>query len=311
MQNNEEYSERQLNTRALSMAGASFSLAAIIPVLVSLIFMLVLSLAAGEGVANSDWYKYFSFLVPPVCIAGVSVFFFRKTKVPPREIYAPCKWYWFVVALVLQFGVLFSLSELNEYFVHLLELIGYTRTNEADMLPTLGGWNLLPALLVIAVLPALFEETLFRGILVGRMQRSGWGTWCIALVSGALFSLFHTNPEQTVYQFVCGVCFALVALRAGSALPTIVAHFANNALILVLTSCGYGNFTALPHAAYLALIILSAVCLAGAALFLILFERKKNVRGKAPDGKKFFLMASFGIAVCALEWLTLFIERMV
>ena len=30
--------------------------------------------------------------------------------------------------------------------------------------------------LIIAALPAIFEETLFRGIFVGRMHASGWGS---------------------------------------------------------------------------------------------------------------------------------------
>ncbi len=299
----------ELNTRALETAGASFSLAAVIPVILSLVVGLIASAVGGKGYADSDWFKYLAYLISPVCIAGVEVFFFRRTKLHPKTVYAPCKWYYFAAALLLQFGVLFSLSELNEYFVRLLELMGYTRQNTT--LPTLTGWNLLPAILVIALLPAVFEETLFRGILVGRMGESGWGTVCTVLVSGALFSLYHTNPEQTIYQFVCGVLFALVALRSGSVLPSMVSHFANNAVILILTSCGYDVFSALPRAVYLALVICSAVCLVGATLFLVLFDRKKNVKGGAREGKKFFLMAAVGIGVCAVEWLALFIERLI
>ena len=291
------------------MAGVGFSAAAVLSVLVSFVVMLIVQGVAGKGYESKDWYLYLAFLISPVCIAGVALCAFRKGAVSPRMVYAPCKWYYFAIALLLQFGVLFSLSELNEYFVRLLELIGYKRS--ANFLPSLDGWNLLPAILIIAVLPAIFEETLFRGIITGGMHAGGWGTVPIVLISGALFSLFHTNPEQTIYQFVCGVCFALIALRAGSILPSIVSHFANNAVILILTSRGYAAFTDLPRAVYLSLVIVSAVCLVGAVLFLVLFDRKKNVKGGVKEGKKFFLMAALGIAVCAVEWLALFIERLI
>lgn len=309
MVQNTENPERLARQRVLGQAGVAYSLAAVLPALASLVIMLIVSFAAGSGYADADWFKYLSFLVAPVCIGATSLYIFRKNRVSPRKVYAPCKWYYFAIALLLQFGLLFSLSELNEYFVRLLELIGYKRAE--NTLPSLGGWNLLPAILVIALLPAVFEETLFRGILVGGMREGGWGTASTVLISGALFSLFHTNPEQTLYQFVCGMGFALIALRSGSVLPSIVSHFANNAVILALTSCGYGNLTALPRAVYLALVICSAVCLAGAALFLILFDKKKNVKGGVKEGKKFFFMAAAGIGICAVEWLAILIERLV
>ncbi len=290
------------------MAGVSFSAAAVLSALLSFVVALIVP-SVAKDYESADWFKYLSFLISPVCIAGVALYAFRKGAVSPRTVYAPCKWYYFVIALLLQFGVLFSLSELNEYFVRLLELIGYKRSE--SFLPSLDGWNLLPAILVIAVLPAIFEETLFRGILTGGMNAGGWGTVPAVLISGALFSLFHTNPEQTIYQFVCGVCFALIALRAGSILPSMVSHFANNAVILILTACGYAEFTDLPRAVYLSLVIVSAVCLAGAVLFLILFDKKKNVKGGVKEGKKFFWMAAVGIGVCAVEWLVLFIERLI
>ena len=219
MQTINEYDERELRTRELTEAGLCFSVSAVLPVFVSLLVLFIVPFAAGSGYAEQDWYKYITYLISPVCIAGACLLFFRRSKVPPRKVYRGCKWYYFVIALLLQFGVMISLSELNEYFVRLLELMGYERGGSA--LPSLGGWNLLPAILVIAVLPAIFEETLFRGVLVGRMGESGWGTASTVLISGALFSLFHTNPEQTLYQFISGAGFALIALRAGSILPAI------------------------------------------------------------------------------------------
>ena len=268
--------------------------------MLSLIASMIFALArVGEGAAESDWYKYISYLLPQISFAAACLIYFRRSKQPVREVYRPAKWYYFLIALTLQFGLLFSLNFLNEYFVKFLELFGY-HASMNDTIPDLSGWNLLPAILVIALLPAIFEETLMRGCVLGSMERSGWGTVSAVLVSGALFSLFHGNPEQTIYQFLCGAAFALLALRSGSILPGMMAHFLNNAVILIMTSCG-ADPSALPLGGEIALYVLSGVCLVG-SLGLLLFE-KRNVRGGVREGKQFFLAASVGMLVCAVEWI--------
>ncbi len=283
--------------------GIAYSLAALLCLFVSLILSVILSVAgAGKDISGEDWYKYLTYLLPQIAIAATCVVFFRRTKEPVKEFYRPAKWYYFFIAVLLQFGLLFSLNFLNGYFVDFLELFGYKSSMESTI-PTLTGWNLLPAILVIGLLPAIFEETLFRGAVFGSMRKSGWGTWKAVFISGALFSLFHGNPEQTVYQFLCGAAFALLAQRSGSILPGILAHFLNNAAILTLNSFGVGT-EALSSAGKAALCIASGACLLGTLLFLCL--EKKNVKGKLNGAKMFFLTASVGILVCAIEWIAVF-----
>lgn len=309
-----EKTEEDLKRRALSEAGITYSVCAVLPVVATLILSLVLiGLQNGREDANwyasQDWYKYLTFLLPQICFAAACVVFFRRSKVSPRQTYCGCKWYWFPIAAVMQFGLMFSLSELNGLFVELLKLAGYAPRE--GYLPNLSGWNLLPALLVIAVLPALFEETVFRGIISKQMHENGWGLWACVLVSGALFALFHQNPEQTIYQFICGACFTLVALKAGSVLPTMVAHFLNNALVLSLVAGfapGAGEDVVLrevlPAGGYAALCAVAAVCLVGSVVFTALFRRKKEEDNvKIEEGKAFFLAAAVGIGVCALFWI--------
>ena len=205
-----------------------------------------------------------------------------------------------VIALFMQLGLLFSLGELNTLFIGWLEKLGYT-SSESPLPPLEGGWLAL-SLFVVALLPAIFEETLFRGILARNMHGAGWGTWVTILVSGAMFSLFHGRPEQTVYQFLCGCCFALIAVRSGSVLPTVLSHFLNNALILVLSAFGLDAFTGTLG---LVLTVLSALCLAGTLIFLIFFDRKRGRKGGAPRAGVFFLAAAVGIVICAVQWVSM------
>ncbi len=301
MQTSTPQTEEDFKRLALKNAGIVYSATAVFPLVFSALLLLIVAAIGIENYQNEDWYKYFNYLIPQVCFAGIAVAFFRKSKAPVRMVYGGCKWYYFVIALILQFGLLFSLSELNAYFIKLLSLMGY-RPSEST-LPSLDGWNLLPAILVIAVLPALFEETVFRGIIARQMHENGWGTLSVVLVSGALFSLFHHNPEQTLYQFACGICLTLVAVRAGSVLPTVCAHFANNAGILILESTGNGSLSALPRGGYLALVIVSALCLAGMLAYLVFFDRRNHQKGHIKHARLFLFAAATGIGVCAVGWL--------
>lgn len=303
-----EREEMFFRRRALTEAGVAYSVGAVLPVLATLLVGVIAALAAGEAYAQTAWYRFLAYLLPQVCFAVAALIFFRRSKVEVRAVYRGCKWYYFPLALLMQFGLMSSLSELNTMFVELLEGFGYE--SATTPLPPLDGWYLLPALLIIALLPAVFEETLFRGILVGRMAASEWGTAATVLISGALFSLYHGNPAQTLYQFVCGATFALVVVRAGSILPSMAAHFANNAAILILTATGYqteGGWL-MPQGWNIALTAASAVCLVAVLAYLVFFDKSNARKGGVKDAKYFFFAAAVGIAVCAVQWFAVLIS---
>jgi hypothetical protein len=139
--------------------------------------------------------------------------------------------------VLLQIG-LFAFSELNTLFLEFLEGFGYTP--DEIRLPSINGWGFIGALIAVALLPAVFEEILFRGVLLGGMKQ--FGEVKAALLCGALFALYHQNPPQTVYQFICGTAFAFIAMRSGSILPTVLSHFLNNAFILCLYAFNVQTF---------------------------------------------------------------------
>lgn len=300
MENQADEAREQFRQKCLFEAGVTYSVASCLPVLLSFFVVLIAGGIAGEGYADTEWYRYLSYLLPQLCFCAAIAVYLHRTKVPFRSVYRGCRWYYFFIAVALQFG-LFSLSKLNGYFLQFLSHLSYEQP--AMSLPSLDGWRLLPAIAVIALLPAIFEETVFRGVLTRNMAESGWGTACTVVIGGAMFSLFHGNPAQTVYQFACGMCFTLVAVRSGSVLPTMISHFANNAVILALTAAG---FEEMPFGT--ALYIVSGVCLAATLAFLIFFDKNNRRRGGVKCGKKFFLAAGAGLLVCAVQWIAVLVS---
>jgi hypothetical protein len=200
------------------------------------------------------------------------------------------------------------LSWVNTFSVKFFKLFGYVPRGEGEdtnyYLPSLSGFNIVPAMLVIAVLPAILEESLFRGVLLRCGEESVGGLRIIFIV-GMCFSLYHASPEQTVYQFICGCVFAFIAVRSGSIMPSVVMHFLNNGVIIVLYATNLINESgnlAVPDAVNYVIYALSALCLI-VGLVLLIIDKKPFKPCKAGGVKNFFIYASVGIVALALIWI--------
>lgn len=303
MENNQNSQGRRQLPISSKGGGLAFSAAVTINLIISLIVSLIIG---ASGIADTDAAKYISYAVSPIAIGITLVLALCLYKQPARKVMpVRCHPKYYLIGLMLIFGLLFSLSSLNEYLIKLFELMGYVRRQ--NTVPDLSGWNLLPAILVIAVLPAVLEEILFRGIVLNNIEGEAGSVASVFLV-GLIFSLYHASVEQTVYQFICGCLFTLLALRAKSVAPTVLIHFINNALILIFGSFNLldanGNLI-LSQGWEIGLTIASALCLVGAVVWLVLDKKIKGGLCASQKGgvKTFFIFASVGIVITALSWI--------
>ena len=278
-------------------SGAAFSLAAILPSVLAVVLLITFAIFGLTEYQQKNWYIYVSYLLSPLAFAIVVIWYLRYTKTPLKTvaIKQKCQPKYFALAFLLQIGLL-SLSELNGYFLKFLSRFGYE--DKGVLLPSMDGFGFVGVMLTVAVLPALFEEIVFRGILLDGLK--SFGKWGAALICGALFAIYHQNPAQTIYQFCCGVAFALVALRAGSILPTVLSHFLNNAFILILTKCGVEEFVSPVKWIIFAV---SAVCLILSLAWVLADKKQPQSQAEKQEKKRFFLCASVGIAVIAMSWI--------
>jgi sodium transport system permease protein len=97
-----------------------------------------------------------------------------------------------------------------------------------------GQWPLGVVLFTIAVLPAICEEVLFRGVLLRGLATRFHAPLAIAL-SAAVFSGYHMNLVQLLPTFTLGLVFGVIALRAASAVPTMLAHLLNNTIAILVS----------------------------------------------------------------------------
>lgn len=93
--------------------------------------------------------------------------------------------------------------------------------------------ELLANLTLLAVLPALGEELVFRGILQRQLMRRIANPWVVILLSGAIFSFIHFQFEGFLPRWLLGVLLGWLYWRTGNFWVPVLAHFANNALQVV------------------------------------------------------------------------------
>jgi len=90
------------------------------------------------------------------------------------------------------------------------------------------------ALIVIAFLPALCEETLFRGGLQNFLTRSTKMPWLSILIVSFLFSALHFSFYGFLSRFFLGAILGLLYQYSGKLWLNIIAHFFNNALAVTM-----------------------------------------------------------------------------
>ena len=210
--------------------GTVFSLTVLIIVLVSFVFSAILSTLqnSGKNVFETEWYRYLSYSLNGIVILVALAFskhlfkegnFARFCRIEKTE----SKYYFYaVLALVATF---FGFGKINGFFIEFLQNnFGYKA--DVVVLPEFSPISYILVTLTVCVLPAVAEELLFRGAIIGDFEEGNIVVY--GLIGGFLFSIFHMNPAQTPYQFTVGFTFTVLAIKSKSVLPTILAHFLNN-----------------------------------------------------------------------------------
>jgi len=94
--------------------------------------------------------------------------------------------------------------------------------------------QLLIALFVVVLLPALGEEVLFRGIIQTRLSQQ-WGNIHLAIwVSAAIFSAIHFQFYGFLPRMMLGALFGYLYYWTGNLKVAVLGHFVNNGFVLVM-----------------------------------------------------------------------------
>ena len=137
--------------------------------------------------------------------------------------------------LIIPFGA-FNMLWAN-YFVALLQLVmpKFMLESYTDTQQIIEGGGFLIQLLTAGIVAPIVEELIFRG-LVYRRTKKMTGTIAAAILSAALFGVFHGNWVQAPYAFIIGIVAVFVYEKFKSIVAPIMLHMSANILsVLIMT----------------------------------------------------------------------------
>lgn len=266
----------------------------------SSVFEIILSIiesAKGVSLDNSEIVDILSWVISPLVIIVFSIVYTRVRKIKLRTAFSDGQKISLLpisVAIVLAIIAIFLFTPLMEAIEFGFMQLGYNPSDELPMVEKMrssGGFFLL-GLVIYAVLPAVAEEIVFRGVIQTSIQSKYNGAVAIT-VSTILFVFMHGALQQTVYQLVMGIMLGYVACVGGSILYSIILHFLNNAFVIL-----FGCFEIVPylsegyvHYNFFSLvfpicIFLLGVILAGILFWVLKYLRTKNFFRFEPKKKK-------------------------
>ena len=161
---------------------------------------------------------------------------------------------------ILKFGVFYFGYDYSAY-----TLYGSSFSVKAD---SLGG-IILPVA-ALAIVPAIAEELVFRGIVFTEYSKTGF--FCSAIASSLLFAFIHFDFAQFLIYFLDGMLLCFIVFLTGTVTSAIVAHILYNIFVL------FGEkyvwlFSSNPDSELLFWLILIALYLLFAFIFLGTAER--------------------------------------
>ena len=296
------------NIYNLKDSGNVFLFALILPILVSLIFSMIANVIAGARgieasvITDNMWFMTAYSIVSILCYAGIYLVYNKIQKIDFKAINLKfnLKWHTYLIMIVVGVISLFGIQYFISIIDDLLISLGYNMAS-TSINPTSWGTFFL-SVFVMAILPAIGEELIFRGIILNGL-RTRFNDIASIFISAILFVLMHQNLQQLIYPFLLDSIMAWAVVRSGSLISSVIIHFTNNFLVVLLTFIQNmtGWSVALPREWWFYLIAIVLLLLTMLSIFLLdryYFKHKSKDNIEKENGKiPIVFYVSIGISV--------------
>lgn len=223
----EEKQNLELTKKKYKKIGFILGMALIIYLSTSIIFNLISTVIITSmltDVMNMEQIELLNLALNSILSLGLAallVFLYEEKEKVGNSVTVKEK-----IKIILE-GIFFIgiIQILNSY---LYEKIGIDY-NVVDMISIENNKNILTNILLficLAVVPAVFEELLFRKAIIDVTRRVNIE---FAIISSSLiFGLIHMNLGQTIFAFVLGLIFAWIYIKTNDIKITMILHLLNN-----------------------------------------------------------------------------------
>lgn len=258
-------------------SSVSFMLAMVLPNVLAFFILLIAGIVTGDivNVESTLFYKIMATVLSQTAFIFVYFFILKRKKMPFLKSFEKSKLSFKQIIIIILIGLvsLFLISPIINVFDEFLVYIGIPSSNLPININK--PINFIYLVLTLGILAPISEELLFRGIIFNGLKQKGIKT--AVLISSLMFMLVHLNLHQTIYQFILGVILALAVLYTNNIFSSVLIHFINNTLVLLIN---YINpyFFSYKFLSFNYIILALVLLFVAVVTLLLLFKKLKNLR---------------------------------
>lgn len=177
-------------------------------------------------IADKGWFDW-ALLLLSMVIIGFPVYYLIIRKVPdsPKRKVERISPLYFISFFFICASGMYIANFLTQIIVILISLSKGGEVRNPAMETIMGG-NFILSLIYVSIVAPIFEELVFRKILLNKLRR--FGDVPAILMTGLAFGLFHFNLLQFFYAAVLGMLFAYITIRTNTIRYSIMLHMIIN-----------------------------------------------------------------------------------
>lgn len=166
-----------------------------------------------------------------------AIFMIRMAKLKPKEglNYRGTKPVNFALAAIMAIPAIVVAAILGQ-LINTLFPISESYLEAMGKVLSGDGNSIWLTIFIVAVLPGICEETMFRGYIINGFRK--YGFWAAAITSGVLFGVFHMDMFRLLPASLLGIYLGYMLLKTNSIYLTMFAHFLNNGIAILLANYG-------------------------------------------------------------------------
>ncbi len=141
----------------------------------------------------------------------------------------------FGLAALIGIPAAIAFSGLNNITLYLLSQLGFHPTSDSllGLVSNPSPLTYILLILVTALIPAICEEIMFRGVIQTSLALSG-RTWLSIILMATAFMLYHGDPYFLVAPFFAGIYLGFIRHKTDNLFVTMLMHFFMNTTLVIL-----------------------------------------------------------------------------
>ena len=271
---------------------------------VSIILEIVIAIIAStsgkafEEVANSETITILKYILSPVVFIIYYFVYNAIRKVSNKDALSDGQRISLLpisISMVLAVICIFLFTPFMNLIDYWFSKLGYVADNTIplyEQMSSNAGYFFL-GVFIFALLPAIAEELIFRGIIQKSLSTKLNGFATIMLTT-FMFVLMHGSLQQTIYQMLVGIMLSFIVCVGGSIVYAIILHFLNNLFVLLFSTFDIVGYLSANNTVYYNvfsqifpfLLFLLGVVLVAILFWVLKYLRNKNFFRYDPKTKK-------------------------